>query len=599
MEKNPDVMQRLSPVRNSTTAEDAPDLAREQLEHFGIQADSDYGKALLQAATRLYQTSSEIGQLETLCTTLNSLPKSDRVSYFNAKKFLCFQLAKLIDMLQPGLKESYQALNMDSRSRAVKGEYPLFINVGALFSATPAVVRTATYLYACTEWVEDAFCGRESSHPIYSRLLNPTSIALSNIVVALEAGEYASEYMAWNFNSGMAAIDAVLSNQLRYGDILLTSRNVYGGTHQLMQDFFARKDRLNVQLEWFDEYDDAAFAKRLAEVEKTHRKALAQSRKLLIYIESPCNPHGYTLDVPGICKITHKRGHRIVLDSTLAAAFLYRPLQRQDKDERPDWVVHSYTKDMSGSGSTTAGGVIGESHRMFQPKNATHKGVSWDETLFWDVYYIKGAFLDADKALEVSNGLKTLESRVLAKCINTLIFTHFLNSHPMIRVNSHALDSHPNNTLCKKLLYLGLPSPLFSIDMEEASLPREAFVRFFDALEPAFGHMVSLGQSNTLVLCPALTSHSELDENAQVDAAIYLTTIRIAMGDENPRDLISQFKACAELHLDPVCPGFSQQFMKKSEIEKLIRETHLDVHSRHLQAQAEQAEQAEQANQGK
>ena len=85
-------------------------------------------------------------------------------------------------------------------------------------------------------------------------------------------------------------------------------------------------------------------------------------------------------------------------------------------------------------------------------------------------------------------------------------------------------------------LYLGLPSPLFSIDLEDAHLPREAFVRFFDALEPVFGHMVSLGQSNTLVLCPALTSHSEMDEQAQADAFIHLTTIRIAMGDENPRD---------------------------------------------------------------
>jgi O-acetylhomoserine/O-acetylserine sulfhydrylase-like pyridoxal-dependent enzyme len=152
---------------------------------------------------------------------------------------------------------------MDVSSRAVKGDYPLFANVGALFSATPAVVKTATYLYACTEWVEDAFCGKESTHPIYSRLLNPTSIALSNTVTALEAGENASQYMTWNFNSGMAAIDALLANQLRHGDILLSSRNVYGGTFQLMNDFYARKDRLAVELEWFDGFSGDEFSQRL------------------------------------------------------------------------------------------------------------------------------------------------------------------------------------------------------------------------------------------------------------------------------------------------------------------------------------------------
>lgn len=89
--------------------------------------------------------------------------------------------------------------------------------------------------------MEDAFKGKESTHPVYSRLLKPASISLSNTLVALEA-----DYMAWNFNSGMAAIDALLGNQLRHGDILLASRNVYGGTFQLMHDLYARKDRLNI-----------------------------------------------------------------------------------------------------------------------------------------------------------------------------------------------------------------------------------------------------------------------------------------------------------------------------------------------------------------
>ena len=578
----PSVMQQLSPIRNSTQCQDAPELAQEQLQHFGIDPGSEYGQALLQAATRLYQAGRELNQVEALKNTLDSLPQTDRISYFNAKKFLCFQLAKLIDTLQPSLRASYQALNMNVSSRAVKGDYPLFANVGALFSATPAIVRTATYLYACTEWVEDAFKGMESTHPIYSRLLNPTSISLSNTIVALEAGKYAADYMAWNFNSGMAAIDALLANQLRHGDILLASRNVYGGTFQLLHDFYAREDRLRVQLEWFDGYSAEEFADCMQAVRKKHKKALQAGKRLLVYLESPCNPHGYVLDVPEICRISHQHDHLVMVDSTLATPFLSRPLRHPEKTCRPDWVIHSYTKDISGGGSTTAGGVIGEAFRMFLPKGHQHNDVNWDQTLFWDVYYIKGAFLDADKAIEVINGIKTLENRMLSKCINTLVFSEFLNSHPMVSVNSHGLKDHPNYELCQKNLYLGLPSPLFTIDMEQAQMPREAFVRFFDALEPVFGHMVSLGQSNTLVLCPALTSHSELDEQAQAEAQIHLTTLRIAMGGENPKDLINHFRDCAVMHIDPVIPGFSELFMTEESINFRMREIHLSVHEQHL-----------------
>ena len=290
MEKHTPVMRCLSPVRNSTQAESAHELAIEQLEHFGISADSEFGRSLLKTSEQLYLASSEIKQLEILQDTLQSLRNRNKISHFNARKFLCFQLAKLIDMLQPGLKQDYQALNIDTRSKAVKGDYPLFANVGALFSATPAVVKTATYLYACTEWVEDAFHGKESSHPIYSRLLNPTSIALANTITALEAGEFAHEYMTWNFNSGMAAIDALLANQLCHGDILLSSRNVYGGTFQLMQDFYARKDRLAIELEWFDGFTEEEFKICLKSIEKKYKKQLQAGKKIFVYLESPSNP---------------------------------------------------------------------------------------------------------------------------------------------------------------------------------------------------------------------------------------------------------------------------------------------------------------------
>ena len=147
----------------------------------------------------------------------------------------------------------------------------------------------------------------------------------------------------------------------------------------------------------------------------------AAGPKAYVYIESPCNPHGYTLDVPGICRSAHSSGLRVILDATVGTPFLMQPLQRDDPSERPDFVIHSYTKDLSGAGSTIAGVVIGRNHDMFVPKGETKSGVAWNETMFWNVYYVKGAFLNADAAFEVIQGMRTLGVRMMNKCINTEI----------------------------------------------------------------------------------------------------------------------------------------------------------------------------------
>lgn len=575
----------LSPRRNTTSADSIEALAREQLQHFSIDADTEHGRLLLDTAELLYRAQGNLSQLWAQSTeTLRRLDRSDKVAYFNAKRFMSFQLAKLLDTLQNPLRASFQSLQGDDFNITTRGGYPLFDNIPAIFSATPVIARTATYIYACTEWVDDAFRGREPSHDIYSRLLNPTSISLANAIVDLECGPAASEYMAWNFNSGMAAIDALLSNQLSHGDILIVSRHIYGGVHQLLQDFYAREDKMAIKLVWFDGTRGDEFEELLWRTQKDCADALKGGARIHVYIESPCNPHGTMLDVPAICRAAHRENILVSLDSTLATPFLYQPLRREDRAERPDFVVHSYTKDIGGTGAATAGVVIGENHRMFIPKGDSAKGLNWNQCIFWDVYYIKGAFLDADKAWEVHCGMRTLEMRMLTKCINTLSLSHFFASHPQIRVNSHALEQHPNSGLREALLRYQFPTPLFSIDMEAAQLPTDAFKRFFDALEPAFGQMVSLGQTNTMVLCPALTSHSELSPEAMEAADIFPTTIRISVGDENMAQLAAHVASCARLHLDPVSPGFSDGFMSAEEADALFARFYLESHRKVAEA---------------
>lgn len=574
-------MKRLSPRRHTTTAENLDQLVAEQLSHFGIKADSPFGASLAQVTKHLYESQGSLEELwRVTLDSMKRLDRSDRIAYFNAQKFLSFQLAKLLDTLQNPFRHSYQSLGLRDSTQAAKGPYAVFDNVTAIFSATPVITRTATYIYACAEWIEDAFKGKELLLEIYSRLLNPTSVCLANFIVDLEAGPYAHEYFAWNFNSGMAAIDGVLAHVLGRDDILLTSRHIYGGAHQLINDWYAKSANLDVAVESFDGYGADDFEACWLRAKETHAARLKSGRRAYLYVESPCNPHGYLLDLPEICRRAHHHGLRVIVDATVGTPFLVRPLQQKDPTERPDFVIHSYTKDLSGAGSTIAGGVIGRNEDMFVPKGETMNGVAWNDTLFWNVYYVKGAFLNADAAFEVIQGMRSLHVRMMAKCINTLVLARFFAAHPQINVHSNAIPENANSPLREELSFLGLPAPLFTIDMQ--NVPRDAFQRFFDSLEPMFSHMISLGQMNTIVSCPALTTHSELSQEALAEGGISPTTIRFAIGDEDPLDLIHHFMAAAKLAIDPAVPGFSEGFMSHAAIATLLKECYLKTHERYI-----------------
>jgi len=575
------LMKTLSPRRNTSTAGSLDELVAEQMAHFGVEPSTELGQSVARVAAQLYQCQADIDHLwRTTLTSMASLDRTDRIAHFNAKKFLSFQLAKLLDTLQNPFRSNYQSLGFSYATQAAKGPYAMFDNVTAIFSATPVITRTATYVYACAEWIEDAFQGKELLLEIYSRLLNPTSVSLANFIVDIEAGSYAHEYFAWNFNSGMAAIDGVLSHLLGRDDVLITSRNIYGGAHQLIHDWYAKPSNLAVAVETFDGYGGDDFQQCWQRAQQKHAARFAAGRQAYVYLESPCNPHGYFLDVPDICLRAHAAGLRVILDATVGTPFLVQPLQRENPQERPDFVMHSYTKDLSGVGSTIAGVIIGRNEDMFIPKGQSVNGRAWNETMFWNVYYVKGAFLNADAAFEVIQGMRTLTGRMLQKCITTQILARFFASHLQINVHCSALPGDPNHAIGGRLAFLGLPAPLFTINID--GVPRDAFERFFDSLAPAFDHMISLGQSNTIVSCPALTTHSELSDAALTEAGIHPTTIRFAVGDEDPHDLMRHFLASSRLMLDPVVPGFSARFMAAAEIDALIKQSYVAAHQAYI-----------------
>ena len=587
---------QLSPLRNSTQHSDAMTLANEQAIHFGIDPETEYGRSLVDLATTLYTANSKTHDLWAITMEgLEGLDKSDRIAWFNAKRFLSFQLAKILDNLQNPMRATYQSIATNNGHFAAKGAYPIFDNVAAIFSASPVITRTATYLFACTEWVEDAFNGREPLHEIYSRLLNPTSISLANHIVDIEAGEYANQYLAWNFNSGMAAIDGLLSHTLGREDIVIASRNIYGGSYQLLHDWYRKSSNLDVAIEWVDGYEADIFARAIDDAMVKYKDRIDSGKQIYVYLESPCNPHGYVLDVAGISKAAHEKNCMVMVDTTVGTPFLHPVLKRENAIERPDFVIHSYTKDLAGTGTTTAGVVIGRNEEMFIPKgdstsytlpNGKERTRNWDETLFWNVYYVKGAFLDADKAFEVLNGMKTFELRVLNKTINTLTLARVFDAHPDINVSCPGLETSPNYHVLKENMHLSLPASLFTIDMEgtaeRAPITPSVYKQFFDMLEPAIGMQVSLGQTNTVALCPAMTTHSEMSSEAQLEAGIKPTTMRIAVGLEDPRMFLAHILNASKLTIDVKHPEFSSLFPSAEKIDEIYRSTYLEVHHKFL-----------------
>jgi len=279
----------------------------------------------------------------------------------------------------------------------------------------------------------------------------------------------------------------------------------------------------------------------------------------------------------------------------VGAATLKNVLKREDPMERPDFVVHSYTKDLSGTGTTTAGCVIGRNEDMFMPKGSSvettladgsPRTINWDETLFWNVYYVKGGFLDSDKAFEVLTGMKTLEIRMLRKAVNTITQARVLDAHPYFNVTCPALPSSPNHALCAENMSLGLPAGLFTFDVDGHGdgkpISEATFKRFFDLLEPGAAMQVTIGQHNTVALCPALTSHSELSTEALAEAGITRTTTRVSVGLEAPRGFIAQIMRAAEIAIGPEHPDFVEGFPAGEEIDRIYAEVHLDVHSRYI-----------------
>jgi cystathionine beta-lyase/cystathionine gamma-synthase len=330
----------------------------------------------------------------------------------------------------------------------------------------------------------------------YSRAGNPTRDRLETALAALEGG-----YSGHAFTTGMAAIFALVTS-LRSGDHLICSRNVYGGTVRLFNQFVCH---YGIDIEYVDMSNVDAVA---AAIRPTTR---------LIHVETPTNPLMALTDIAAVSEIAHAHGAEVSVDNTFLSPALQSPLALG-----ADIVMHSTTKFLNGHSDGLGGALIGSTPE--------HK------ERFLLVQKAGGGIMSAFECFLVLRGIKTLPLRMKAHEENGRAVAEFLSTHPKVsRLAYPGLPSHPQHELAKKQ-QRGFGSML-SFDLGN----REACGRFLAALN-VFLNAESLGGVESLASHSATTTHAAVPEAERLSVGITDGLIRLSMGIEDKDDLLADLE---------------------------------------------------------
>lgn len=391
------------------------------------------------------------------------------------------------------------------------------------------IFQTTSYVFESAEQAAGRFALTDIG-PIYSRLTNPTVGAVEAKVAALEGGT-AGVVVA----SGQAAITYSVLNIVRAGDHIVSSASLYGGTTNLFTETLTKlgiettviKDPGNLD-EW--------------------RAAVKENTKLF-FGETIPNPKGDILDLEPIAQIAHENGIPLIVDNTVATPYLLRPFEHG-----ADVVIHSATKYLGGHG-TTLGGVVVENGK-FDWKNGKFPGFSepdhtYNGVVFGDLGDIAfttriratllrdtGASLSALDAWVLNLGIETLSLRVQRHVENALKVAQFLETQEAVETVHYAgLESSPYKALADKYTPLGAGGVL-AFDLKGG---REAGEKFVDSLK-LFSNLANIGDIRSLVIHPASTTHSQLDDEGLALSGIHAGTVRLAVGLEDIDDIIADLK---------------------------------------------------------
>lgn len=397
------------------------------------------------------------------------------------------------------------------------------------------IYMTTSYVFENSAQAAARFDLKEEGN-IYTRLQNPTTDVLEKRVAALEGG-----VAALAVASGSAAITYAIQNIATCGDHVVAASNLYGGTHNLLAVTLPEQ---GITTTFVDQTDPENF-----------RRAIRPNTKL-IYAESMGNPNSDLIDMEAVAKIAHENGIPFIVDSTFATPFLIRPIEYG-----ADIVVHSATKFMGGHGAAM-GGVVVDSGKFDWAANDKFPGLSkpnpaYHGVVFTDVggsaaYILKmrstllrdqGAVISPFNSFLILQGLETLALRVEKHVENALKVVEFLKACPMVeKVNHPSVATGRAAELYKKYLPNGGGS-IFSFDIKGG---RQNAVKFSESLK-LFSLLANVADVKSLVIHPASTTHSQLDEEGLKAGGITSATVRLSIGTEHIDDILADLKQAFEI----------------------------------------------------
>ena len=389
------------------------------------------------------------------------------------------------------------------------------------------IYQTSSYVFRNCEHAAARF-GLTDAGNIYGRLTNPTEDVFEKRIAALEGG-----VAALAVASGAAAATYVFQNLAHAGDHIVAAKNIYGGTYNLLAHTLPE---YGVTATFVDPFN-------YEEVEN----AIQENTKA-IHVETLGNPNSDVVDIEKLASIAHAHKIPLVDDNTFATPYLVRPIEYG-----ADIVFHSATKFIGGHG-TTIGGVIidsgnfdweasGKFPSLVEP-NPSYHGVSFVKAAGRAAFVTKiraillrdtGATISPFHAFIFLQGLETLSLRVERHVQNALKVVEYLNNHPLVeKVNHPSVSDDPEQQRLYKKYFPNGGGSIFTFEIKGGA---EAAKKFIDNLE-LFSLLANVADVKSLVIHPASTTHSQLNDEELADQGIKQNTIRLSIGTENIDDII-------------------------------------------------------------
>ncbi|PFL00827.1 O-acetylhomoserine aminocarboxypropyltransferase [Priestia megaterium] len=396
----------------------------------------------------------------------------------------------------------------------------------ATFSRAVPIYQTSSFGFKDTEHAASLFNLSEQGY-IYTRIVNPTTDVFEQRIAELEGG-----VGALGVASGQSATTFSILNIASAGDEIVSASSLYGGTYNL---FSSTLPKLGITVKFVN-----------ADNPENFRSAITSKTKA-IYAESVGNPQGNVLDIEAVADIAHEHGVPLIIDNTVPSPYLLRPI-----DFGADIVVHSATKFLGGHG-TAIGGVIVDSGKFdweasgkfpdLTTPDPSYHGLVYTEAAGEAAYITKarvqllrdiGAALSPFNSFLLLQGVETLHLRLERHSENALKVAKFLEQHELVEwVNYAGLPSHPSYSLAQKYLPKGQGAILtFGVRGGKNSA-----AKLIDSVQ-LFSHLANIGDSKSLIIHPASTTHQQLSKDEQKASGVTPELIRLSVGTEAIDDLL-------------------------------------------------------------